>query len=358
MAKWQAALRAVTYTDSAVTPNTATRTVTFAVNDGTNTSVPAARAVTVSAVDQSPVVTTTGTSTPYLGGDPAAVIDPSITVGDLDNAALPSATVSISSGFRAGDTLAMTGTFGNIAAAYDAAAGVLTLTSAGATATTAQWSAALSAVKFSAAATVVAGNRTIAFVVRDGTKTSATKVDTVAVSGAPILTPDTGSAAFVEADGTTSTPVPVSPGVTVADTSSTTLTSATISITGNLHLDQDVLGFVNDGSTMGDITGAFTPGAGTLVLTSAAHASLAQWRAALRAVTYTNTAIDPDPSTRTVSFAVSDASHTSAAATRTVTVAASAQTPTVTTAATNASYYRDAQASRSIRRSSSATATT
>ena len=48
----------------------------------------------------------------------------------------------------------------------------MTLTSAGATATDAQWSNALSSVTFSSTSTSY-GNRTIAFATNDGSKTSA-----------------------------------------------------------------------------------------------------------------------------------------------------------------------------------------
>ena len=73
-------------------------------------------------------------------------------VSDVDNQTLASAKVSITSGLLAGDVLAFTNTssttYGNIAASYDATHGVLTLTSAGATATLAQWQAALDAVEY------------------------------------------------------------------------------------------------------------------------------------------------------------------------------------------------------------------
>nr|WP_057927678.1 DUF4347 domain-containing protein [Burkholderia ambifaria] len=343
LAQWQSALQSVTYTDTAVTPNTATRTISFtAVDTGSYTSNTAVRTVTVTATDQSPVLATTG-GTSYVGGTSAVTIDGGMSVSDLDNSTQSAGTVSISGGFHSGDTLGFTNTsatlFGNIVASYDAATGVLTMTSAGAVASNAQWSRALSAVTYSSTSTVY-GNRTISIAVSDGTKTSAAATDTVAMTAPPQITTDAGSAAFVEGDNTASTPVAIDPGLTLSDGSSATLASATVAITGSFHSGEDVLAFVNDGSTMGNIVGAYNATTGVLTLSSAgATATLAQWQSALQAVAYTDTAVIPNTATRTVGFTVIDGGgNTSATATRTVTVTATDQTPIVTSTGGTTNY--------------------
>jgi sugar lactone lactonase YvrE len=123
-------------------------------------------------------------------------IDPGLTVTDPDSPTLTSATVSISSGLvSAQDALsftASTATTGNIAGSYNAGTGVLTLTSAGGTATLAQWQAALRSVAYrnsSDAPTTAA--RTISFVVNDGSQNSnvATRpLNVQAVNDAPVNT--------------------------------------------------------------------------------------------------------------------------------------------------------------------------
>jgi hypothetical protein len=111
-------------------------------------------------------------------------------VSDVDNATLASAAVSISSGFLAGDVLAFTNTssstYGNIAASYSAGTGLLTLTSAGATATTAQWQAALDAVQYSSTSANPTNfgadnSRTISWVANDGVVNSATETTIVSI---------------------------------------------------------------------------------------------------------------------------------------------------------------------------------
>ncbi|MGN6668679.1 MAG: beta strand repeat-containing protein, partial [Trinickia sp.] len=341
LAQWQAALDAVTYTDTAVTPNNATRTISFAATDSnSNASNTATRTVSVTDTDQTPIVTTTGGTALYVTGSTGTIVNPHVSVTDLDNATQSSATASITGGFHPGDVLAFTNTnaatFGNIVASYDSATGVLTFTSAGATATDAQWSNALSAATFSSSGTNF-GDRTISFATSDGTKASAAATATVSVFDRPHVTTDAGAASFVAGDNATSTPVVVSPGLTLTDASVTgsghnvSLSSATVSITGGFHAGQDVLTFANDGATMGNIQASYDANTGVLTLTSAGGtASLTNWRSALASVTYTDTAVVPDNTARTISFTVTDSNGAASdVQARTVTVTDTDQTPTL-----------------------------
>ncbi|WP_079911805.1 Ig-like domain-containing protein [Paenibacillus sp. 32352] len=201
LAQWQSALRSITYTDTAIMPNTATRTISFTAINGTGTtSDMVTRTVTVTATYQTPKVKTTGGTTAYTIGTSAVTIDSNVTVSDRDSTTMSSALVSIGTGFHSGDTLTFVNTsatlFGNIVGSYNAVNGVLTLTSSGATAALVQWSNALSAVWFSTAASSMPGIRTISFIVNDGTKISAAATDEVDVIGpaVPVVTtPANGS---------------------------------------------------------------------------------------------------------------------------------------------------------------------
>jgi hypothetical protein len=345
LAQWQSALRSVKYTDTVVTPNNATRTVSFtAVDSAGNTSITATRTVTVTDTDQTPIVRTTGGTTNYVGASSAVTIDGGVAVSDLDNTTQSAGSVSISSGFHSGDSLAFSNTnsttFGNISGSYNSATGVLTLTSSGALATDAQWANALKAVTFSSTSTTY-GSRTISFSTSDGTKTSAAASDTINMTAPPAITTDSGSAAFVAGDNTTSTPVAVDSGLTVTDGSAATLSQVTVAITGGFQSGKDVLSFTNDGVTMGNIAEqSYNSATGVMTLTSSsASATLAQWQSALQSVTFTNTAVTPDNTTRTIGFTATDgAGNTSATATRTVTVTDTDQTPIVTTTGGTTNY--------------------
>lgn len=111
-------------------------------------------------------------------------------------------------------------------------------------------------------------------------------IDAINFGFAPVLTASGGSSAYSSGTGTA---VTVDSGITLSDSDSSTQASATVSVTGNFHSGEDVLAFTNNGSTMGNITASYNSGTGVLTLTSSgATATLAQWQAALRAVTYSD----------------------------------------------------------------------
>ncbi|MHC1481395.1 DUF4347 domain-containing protein, partial [Frateuria aurantia] len=338
IAQWQAALRSVSYTDTAVTPSNATRTVSFSATDVIGTSVSSTRTVTITDTDQTPILTTSSGATSYTNGAAATTVDSSVTVSDLDNSTLTSAVVSIASGFQSGDILSFTGSaiYGNIVSSYNTSTGVLTLVSLNSTATLAQWQAALESITF-LTTSASSGTRTVDFSVSDGAKTSVAATKDIAVSILPTVTTDSGSVSFVAADNSASTPVTVDAGLTLSSTQANA-DVATVSITGNFSIGEDVLSFTNDGVTMGDITGSYNAVTGVLTLTASGGATIAQWQAALRSVTYTDVMVTPNDATRTISFALTDAVGTSATSTRTITVTDTDQTPILTTSSGTTSF--------------------
>ena len=102
------------------------------------------------------------------------------------------------------------------------------------------------------------------------------------------------------------------------------ITGATVQITGNLASAEDVLALP---SPPAGITAIYTPATGLLTLSGTA--SVADYQAALQAVTYRNTSSNPSTATRTVTFLASDASSTSAPATRDISITATNNAPDV-----------------------------
>ena len=289
--------------------------------------------VDVTPVDDAPVLGTSGGSAAHTENGPSTVVDPAITVGDIDTPTLAGATVSISGNFSAGqDVLAFANdgsTMGNIAASYDALTGVLSLNSAGASATLAQWQSALRSVTYANTSdNPSTSTRTLSFVANDGTVdgVAATRTLTVAaLNDAPVLVATAGTTAYTE----NGAPLAVDAGITVSDLDNTTWSSVTVDITGNFAAGQDILGFVNDGATMGNIAAVYDGSTGVLTLSSAgASATLAQWQSALRAVTYANSSDGPSTAGRTVRFTADDGAATSSPVTRAVSVTAVADAPT------------------------------
>jgi hypothetical protein len=204
----QTLIDALSYQNNSDNPSTANRVVTLTSiqdsggtsNGGVDTTTTSiAATVTVTAVNDAPAAATSGGTTAFIEGNNVAstpvAIDSGITVSDLDNATFASAAVSITGNFPSGeDVLAFSndgGTMGNIAASYDAATGVLTLTSSGAMATVAQWQAALRSVRYTNSSDAPnTATRTVSFVVNDGDASSGAgtqSVSVAAVDDAPII---------------------------------------------------------------------------------------------------------------------------------------------------------------------------
>ena len=114
-----------------------------------------------------------------------------------------------------------------------------------------------------------------------------------------------------------------------------------MAIAGNFKPVEDSLGF----TAQSGITGSFN--ATTGVLTLSGSATVAQYQAALRSVTYTNGAAAPDTSARTVTLVATDGTASSNTASRGIAVAAAPnQRPVVTTSAALAYTPEAARAGR------------
>ncbi len=313
VAHYQQVIRTVTYNNTSQNPATSSRSVTFVVNDGSLSSATATATVSVTAVNDAPVVTTSGGTTAYTENGAGLAIDAGLTVSDADSANLTGATVSITANFASGQDLLGFATQNGITGSYNAGTGVLALTG---TASVANYQAALRSVTYANSSdSPSTATRTVTFAATDGSNASnnATKsVSVTAVNDAPVVTTSGGTTAYTE----NGAGLAIDAGLTVSDADSANLTGATVSITANFASGQDLLGF----ATQNGITGSYNAGTGVLALTGTA--SVANYQAALRSVTYANSSDSPSTATRTVTFAATDGSNASNNATKSVSVTA------------------------------------
>jgi hypothetical protein len=146
---------------------------------------------------------------------------------------------------------------------------------------------------------------------------STSTVNILAVNSKPVVTAG-ATVSYTENAAATV----IDAGVIISDADDTTLASATVTITN--AVTGDVLGFTNQSG----ITGSYTNG----VLTLSGTATLAQYQAALRSVTYTSNSEDPTvnntQNVRTITWSVTDSnsdavgSQTSLAVTSTINITA------------------------------------
>ncbi|WP_196298688.1 DUF4347 domain-containing protein, partial [Stutzerimonas stutzeri] len=284
------------------------------IRDAANTG-PADGTITldVTPVNDAPTATNLSQSKAATEGGNVVALD-DIVVTDMDTGDTVTATLTLSDPAAGALT---TGVFGSAISSYNAGAGVWTVTGS-----VADVNAALAAVALAPSANNDQ-NFTVTTRIRDAAGTGPAdgtiNVTVTPVNDAPVVTTTGGTDAFTE-DGSATV---IDSGLTLSDIDSTTFASATVSITGNFATGQDVLAFVNDGNTMGNISASYNAGTGVLTLTSAGGtATLAQWQAALRSVTYSNSSDAPNTANRTISFKVNDGSDDSNTATKQVSVTA------------------------------------
>ncbi len=169
-----ALLQSLTYANSDDTP-AATRTITAVVTDGDGgTSNTATSQITITAENDPPVITATGSPT-YTQDRPEVVVAPTVTVSDVDDTLIESATVTISNIDRTNDLLTLTPAAqaaatlaGIVVTAYNPATGELTLSGA---ASPADYEAVLAGIQFSSSSGTPT-DRVISYVVNDGSDSS------------------------------------------------------------------------------------------------------------------------------------------------------------------------------------------
>ena len=258
-----------------------------------------------------PVLAGTSNITYTENGAPVA-IDTALTVTTPGSGALSSATITLTNFVAGQDLLSFTNdgaTMGNIAVASNLS-GVLTLTSAGSTASTAQWQAALRAVTYANSSDAPSTTqRSVDFQITDGVNPSNVVTNTIdvnAINDVPVLS-GIESNFLPYAIGATA--VPVTSTLQLADADGGNMAGATIQISSGYQVG-DVLAFANTAN----ISGSWNAATGTLTLTGAD--TIANYAAALRSVTYASSV--QDPATRTVQFQVTDGVALSNTVSRTV----------------------------------------
>ena len=291
------------------TGETDTDTFTYTMQDTAAVQSTATVTITITGVNDAPVVTTSGGASAFTEDGGAVVVDGGVTVTDVDVEPMTQATVTIANLLNPGlETLAATTLLGGATANYVAP----TLTISG-SATLAQYQTMLRAVTYNnTSQNPNTTARTIAFQVNDGTVGSNVANKTVsvaAVNDGPAITAG-ATILFTEGDAATV----IDNTITVGDADDTNIESATVQITGNYASPQDVLAMpVSPG-----IGSAFDGPSGTLTLLGSA--TLAQYQAALRTVTYFNGSSNPSPLARTVTWTVHDGTVPSNSATSTINV--------------------------------------
>jgi hypothetical protein len=314
VAHYQTALREIQFSSTAATPAVTPRIITFGVNDGAATTTNTTDRVDVH--DQ-PVVAAGATPT-FDGGGAAVALDATLSVTDASSTTLASATVSIATGFIAGDTLNFTNQNG-ITGSYNSATGMLSLSGSS---SVANYQTALDSITYGftpANGDPTGGGshtaRTIDWTVNDGVLTSTVATSTLTTVHEPPSVAAGASTNFV----VTGPAVALDSGLTLGDPDSGgTLANATVSV-GTGFLAGDTLTATTTGTA---IHASYNAATRALSLTGTDTA--ANYQTVLDGITYSSTAADPTnggvDNARTIDWTVNDGQVSSTQATSTLAI--------------------------------------
>lgn len=349
----------ITYSNTSDNPTGGSRVVTLtriddngsntAPNDNT-TTLSAASTVTVTPVNDPPVVTPSATDVAYQKGSTTPiVIDGLVVVADPDNTTLLRIVVQITNkqyqSASRHDDLTMAGFTSstlNFAVVNDNTTSQITISAkAGQTPTLADYQAALRAVRFVTTSTIGI-DRTITVIANDGAAVSNTATYTVVVDQPPQLVAPSSLLSYTEDGASASIALSATAptGVTITDGDDTAMYGATITL--NNASATDVFEFDN---LPAKIKGTMTLVGSVLTLTlenvdDLDPAPIADWVTAIQSIKYHTTSDTPITSNRTLSFTVTDGQLNSNTRTRTLDITA-ANDPPVMTATTGKTSYTE-----------------
>jgi VCBS repeat-containing protein len=220
---------------------------TYKANDGTLNSNVATVTITISPVNDAPVLTAGGTLN-YTENAPASVIDNTITITDADSASLTGATAQISANYVSGQDVLSFAPIGAINAVFNPGTGTLTLSGSD---TVANYQAAVRTVKYTNTSdNPSTAARTVTWQANDGVSLSNTATSTInvtAVNDAPVANSDS----YTVAEGGTLNVA--APGVLSNDTDVDSPSLTAVLVSGPAHASSFTLNadgsftYVHDG---------------------------------------------------------------------------------------------------------------
>jgi VCBS repeat-containing protein len=357
-AQYETAIKSITFDNSTHNPNPENRNITISVSDGTAVS-DTVSTIHITTVNDVPTVHTDAVT--FTEGDSATSVVSNLNLDDVDNSTLSHAVVSVD--VKANDVLSFTGTppTGVTVTPIEVGGKVTGYTIDG-VATIDQYKALIEAIKFNNTSdNPVAGDRSVTVTVTDSgangdgvngaTSVIATgNINVIAVNDAPSIGHDgngtdfgnTWNETLVGGDVTAPGKGPglIARDFTLSDPDSTTLHSATVTLTN--YKTGDLLAIGNPGTlsvTLTDIKDAQGNVTGKVITFGPGTAE--QYQAAISSITFDSTSHDPVKENRIIDITIDDGSaeHSTSSTTSTIHITTVDDAPIVT--AGNSLYTED-----------------
>jgi hypothetical protein len=311
---YQAAIRGVTYTNTARRRTTLPRSISVEVNDGVDGSNVVTRSITIIQLSAPPTLSNIESAAlAYTVKQDEVQITSTLTVQDLDSPELLSGEVAISGNYVSGEDTLLYNTQNGITGSWESASGTLRLSGK---ATSGAYESAFRSVRYlNTSASPAARPRQVSFAVYDGEATSAAVTRTVGISGtndAPVLSGiEAGVLRYTPGSG----PVIVSAGITAADPDHKNLQRAEVKFIQGFIPDEDSL-FIAPRSS---VSAQYDAKAG--VLTISGQDLVSSYSSVLQSVQYRNNkGGNASKSLKRISFTVWDGVIWSGEATRDIDV--------------------------------------
>ena len=186
---YRTALASITYNNISENPITTARTITWLVNDGTDSSRPINTSVTLNAINDRPVLGNTGGTLAFTEGDGPSILDPSMSLSDVDHGTIESANLRISANYNAAEDVLGFIDQNNISGVFDRTTGVLSLSGSD---SLANYRTALGSITYNNISDhPTTAPRTISWLVNDGADSSTPINTTVTITA--VKTPASSS---------------------------------------------------------------------------------------------------------------------------------------------------------------------
>jgi len=332
IADYQAALRSIIYFNTSKNPDTIGRTVTFVVNDGKTSSDTSTVTISITAINDAPVLSNLETSVlQYVIKAEGLSITDSLTITDIDDINLKSAVISFNEDYIIGEDKLIYTEQKGIAGKWSMETGTMILTGE---ASIADYESAITNVKYiNSFLAPTESIRKIRIVVSDGDTLSNMVSREIIITGqstAPTLSNvENEPVKLTKGDSE----VLITNTIKVNDSDNKYLFEGRVSFGKGFMPNEDELEFVNQPK----ITGSYDATTGVLSFTG--QATLEEYQALLRTVKYRNTkGVKAETSVKKIIFEVRDGQWLSNKAYRYIEVVSPIITPSNLTIEVNESW--------------------
>jgi PKD repeat protein len=297
LSAYETAFQSITYLNTSDNPSSLNRTFSISVNDGDIDSALIMQSLTLTAINDPPVLSPTTTSITCSENIPIAIA-PDLLIIEPDNTQLQNAVVQFVEGYQYTNTedLLIFSDTANITSLWQASTGTLSLSG---TATVAQYQNALKSIQYqNTSDTPKTYTRLIRMVINDGLAQSTPITQTIyveAVNDHPVVTGGGQTITYIE----NSAKKPVADDFSITDKDDGNLISATVYIENGLQKGMDILSL--------GVSGFYTtyyPDSGVLNITG--NRPKALYEAALNTVLFHNISENPTSDNRQIAFIVTD----------------------------------------------------